>query len=291
MKKNDQTLLERMRSAMQTLSPAERRVAMTLIADFPITGLKTVVEIAAASGVSPATVSRFAETLGYGNFAEFQRGLHADVVARFASPGALFETLPDQLSEGEGADAALKLFTQLVTDTMSATDPSEVEALVDQLADAKRTIYFVGGRQTGSLALYFRQLIHNLRAKTVHISGIDGAAVDLLADLDSRATLVAFDFRRYQQDTADFVAAAAARKAQIVLVTDPYMSPAVKNAHQVFVCHTRSGVPFDSFVSVLAFIDFICQQLFIRLGQDAHNRITRLEGIREAAGVEHLLRK
>src|ERR1700722_5885654 len=56
MKKINQSLFFRLRETLHTLSPAEKRVGMALIADFPITGLKTVAEIAEASGTSPATV-------------------------------------------------------------------------------------------------------------------------------------------------------------------------------------------------------------------------------------------
>lgn len=295
MKKIPQSLFDRMRSSLQGLTPAEKRIAMTLIADFPITGLKTVVEIASAAGVSPATVSRFAETLGFSGFPEFQRALHEDVIARFSSPAALFDTQHER-STGTSTvagrqETAEKLFTKLISQTIEALNMKEVESFVQKLADPKRTFYFLGGRQSGSLARYFQQLLHNLRGRTVFLDGVDTDAIDILVELDARDTLVAFDFRLYQQDTAKFVAAAAARRTQIVLITDPYMSPAVKYASQAFICHTSTGFPFDSYASALALVDFLMQQLFVALGDTPHERVTRLEGNRAEFGLEYVYKK
>jgi DNA-binding MurR/RpiR family transcriptional regulator len=291
MKKITQTLLDRMRSSLQTLSPAEKRVAMTLIADFPITGLKTLVEIASAAGVSAATVSRFTETIGFSSFPEFQRALHGDVVARFSSPGALFERLPGPAPDAGDPANSTRLFSRLISQTMDSLNMDEVRSFVEKLADPKRTIYFLGGRQSTSIARYFQQLLHNVRSKTVFIETVDTAAIDMLLELDARATLVAFDFRRYQQDTADFVQAADARKAQIVLITDPYMSPAVKFASQAFICHTETGFPFDGYTSALALVDFFMHQIFVTSGEKVHDRISRLESVREEFGLEYVLKQ
>lgn len=290
MKDISQSLLDRMRSAVQSLSPAEKRVAMTLIADFPITGLKTVVEIASAAGVSPATVSRFVETLGFPGFPDFQRALHSDVVARFSSPGSLFERMPERAPDAGTPANEAELFSRLISRTLNSLDMDEVNRFVDQLADNKRTIYFLGGRQSASIARYFQQLLHNLRGRAVYLTSVDSPAIDMLLDIDSRATLVAFDFRRYQLDTANYVQAASARKGHVVMFTDPYMSPSVKFADQVFVCHTETNFPFDSYASALAMVDFFIHQLFALRGEAVHNRISRLEGIREEFGLEYVFK-
>jgi len=277
--------------SLQRLSPAEKRVAMTLIADFPITALKTLVEISTEAGVSPATVSRFTETLGFSGFPDFQRAVHEDVVARFASPGALFDRPPETTDHAEGKMAASRSFAKLISDTLESLDMKEVALLVSNLADPKRTIYLLGGRHSGPLARYFQQQLHHLRRHTFYLASVNAEAVDALVEFDSRTTVVVFDFRRYQKDTANFVTAAAARRAHIVLVTDPYMSPAVKYASQAFICHTSTGTPFDSYTSALAFVDFLTQLLSAELEQAGHDRVSRLEQAREEFGLEYVMKK
>lgn len=280
-----------MLAAAQTLSPAEKRVAMTLIADFPITGLKTVVEIAAAAGVSAATVSRFAETIGFSCFPEFQRALHADVVARFSSPGLLFDRLPEQAPDAGTPVNESQMFARLISETLDSLNIEETHRFIERLVDSKRTIYFLGGRQSGAIARYFQQLLHNLRSQTYFIPSVNSTAIDSLVEIDAKVTLVAFDFRRYQQDTASFVQAVSARKGHVVLFTDPYMSPAVKYADQVFVCNTDTGFPFDSYASALALVDFFMHQLFVSRGNAMHERISRVEGVREEFDLEYVYRE
>ncbi|AOJ07256.1 MurR/RpiR family transcriptional regulator [Burkholderia mayonis] len=291
MKKIPQTLLYRLRAALQTFSPAEKRVAMTLIADYPITGLKTLVEIANAAGVSPATVSRFAETLGFLGFPDFQRALHEDVAARFSSPGLQFDKTPERSADSGRPHATAKALGKLVTQTVASVERRDVELLIEKLTDPKRTVYFLGGRHSGSLARYFQQQLHHLRSRTVLFDSVNADAIDALIEFDTRSVLIAFDFRRYQHDTTRFTAAASARRAHVAVFTDPYMSPAVKHASQVFLCRTATTSPFDSYASGLALIDFLTQELATAFGETGHERVSKLESVREEFGLEYVLRK
>lgn len=289
MKENDQSLLFRLRDTLQALSPAEKRVGIALIADYPITGLKTVTEIAEAAGTSPATVSRFAEALGFTGFPELQRTLHKDVAARFSSPGLQFAKTTERTGES-GPQQMAAMFGTMVSDTVRHLDPQEVRSLVEKLIDPKRTIYFVGGRHSRALARYFQQQLHHLRHRTVYFDGVNADAIDALVEFDSRAVLVLFDFRRYQHDSVRYAAAANSRRAHVVLFTDPYTSPAIKHARQVFVCQTATSSPFDSYASGIALIDCLVMELTLALGEEGHRRIDRLEQAREEFGLEYVLK-
>ena len=68
-----------------------------------------------------------------------------------------------------------------------------------------------------------------------------------------RDVLVVFDYRRYQSDTINSARVAASRGCTVVLVTDPWLSPAAASAKLVLVTGVQTTVaPFDSMVSALA---------------------------------------
>ena len=65
-----------------TMPAGERRAAQTLIASYPMIGLKTVAEFSTAAGVSSPTIPRFVARLGLPNYPEFQSSLQDEVAAQ-----------------------------------------------------------------------------------------------------------------------------------------------------------------------------------------------------------------
>ena len=60
---------------MDELTPAERKVARTLLARYPAAGLESTAALAAAAGTSKPTVLRLLARLGFGSYPEFQERL------------------------------------------------------------------------------------------------------------------------------------------------------------------------------------------------------------------------
>ena len=54
-----------------TMPASERRAAQTLIANYPMIGLKTVAEFSAAAGVSSPTILRFVARIVFQNYQVF----------------------------------------------------------------------------------------------------------------------------------------------------------------------------------------------------------------------------
>src|SRR5690554_7843468 len=71
---------------IDSLPAGERRAAQVLIANYPVTGLKTVAEFSAQAGVSPPTILRFVARLGCQNYADFQARLQEELAAQLQSP-------------------------------------------------------------------------------------------------------------------------------------------------------------------------------------------------------------
>src|SRR2546428_8388296 len=87
---------EVVRQRLDSLSPAERRLARVLLASYPIAGLESVARFAERAGVSPPTVTRFITKLGFRGYPEFQESLRHEVQARLSSPLARYRDEPKQ---------------------------------------------------------------------------------------------------------------------------------------------------------------------------------------------------
>ena len=96
----DETVAVRASAALPTLSRAERRVGRALLADYPSAGLASAARLAERAEVSPPTVLRFAQSLGYDRFTDLQVALRAELSARSSGP---ITRLPDAPPAGQPA--------------------------------------------------------------------------------------------------------------------------------------------------------------------------------------------
>src|ERR1700739_2181486 len=76
---------EVLRQNLAGFTPAERKVARELLADYPRAGLETVARLAHRADVSPPSVVRLVTKLGYTGFPDFQEHLRQEVAARSKS--------------------------------------------------------------------------------------------------------------------------------------------------------------------------------------------------------------
>ena len=83
-------------------------------------------------------------------------------------------------------------------------------------------------------------------------------------ELSRRDVLCLFDYRRYQQDTIAAGRLAAERGAEVVVFTDPWLSPAVEYARHVLISHADSASPFDSLLGGFALTELIAAKVVRR---------------------------
>src|SRR5262245_53161577 len=71
---------------IDAMSASERKAAQTLIANYPLIGLRTVAEFSNQAGVSSPTILRFVSRLGFQSYPEFQGALQDELAAQLQSP-------------------------------------------------------------------------------------------------------------------------------------------------------------------------------------------------------------
>lgn len=65
------SVAERITERIDAMPAGERRAAQTLVANYPLIGLRTVADFSSQAGVSSPTILRFVARLGFQNYAEF----------------------------------------------------------------------------------------------------------------------------------------------------------------------------------------------------------------------------
>lgn len=276
-----QSVYDRVQELMASFTDRERRVAQTLLANYPVAGLGTVSRLAGIAGVSTATVLRFVNKLGFPLYSDFQASLRSQLEETLQSPLTRIAAAPSPAGT-EGS--FLHRFTRAVTanaETMLETLPaSEFAAVADLLCDARKQIYVIGGRYSSSVGRYLVDFLKALRGRVGYIDGQTQKWPNELLDFDRNTVLVVFDTRRYQDDVGAFARLAAERGCQIVLFTDIWHSDIARVAHRVLAFPVTVPSIFDSVAVGFIMVEALLGACAHKLGERPRERIEQLESFR-----------
>lgn len=246
----------RIHDAIHRLTAAEKRAARGLLGSYPTLGLAPVAEFAEQAGASSATVLRFVAQLGYKSYPDFQRALREEMEARSKSPLQRGVQLGDQR---EPDTHFLDQFISRAADNLRATagliPPSEFEAVCTRLAETKAQCWLAGGRFTDFLAGYMEAHLRLIRPGVRRLDGRPATRTDQLIDIRPGDTVIIFDVRRYDPALVELAAELASQRAQIVLITDEWMSPVNRFAKLVLPCRTEMDRTWDANGSLLAVVE------------------------------------
>lgn len=249
------TIEDQIRAAFDEMTRAERQLAAHLLSNYPVAALGSITALAKAAEVSTPTAMRLIQKLGFKGYSEFQASLRGEVEERLMSPLVKHERwaggVPDTHILNRFADAVL---TNL-QGTLAQIDHADFDAVAGLLADGDRRIYAVGGRITHALADYFVTHMTVMRPNVVLISDMSNTWPPALIDLKPGDVLLAFDIRRYENKVLQVVELAREQGAEVILVTDQWVSPAAVHARYRLSAQIEAPSAWDSTVMILVLIE------------------------------------
>ncbi|THD82373.1 MurR/RpiR family transcriptional regulator [Aliigemmobacter aestuarii] len=277
---------DRLTDGSVQLTPSDLKVARALLADYPAAGLNTVAQLAALAGVSGPTVVRFVTRLGFDGFPDFQKALLAEVQARMNSPLAMIDAgKAAGVPQEQIYQVVLRSCVTMLETTSGMVPAADFDMAARLVTDPALRLHFIGGRFSGYLAGMLWQHMRQLRADCLMVSDNLPDRVDSLIDIGRRDLIIAFDYRRYQTDTIQFVTSAAERGAQVILFTDPWASPLTAHAKVVLTAPVEGPSPFDTMVPALAQLEALIAAVTTRLSTTSRARIAEIEALRRHSGI------
>jgi DNA-binding MurR/RpiR family transcriptional regulator len=282
-----ETIGEEVQERLGQMTPAERRVARALLTTYPSAGLESLPQLAETAGVTGPTVLRFVRKLGFDGYPDFQRSLRQEVQARSEGLPSLYATRVTESSD-DVVISSHDAFASAIDATLgSAWLKEELDDVVGLLSDPKRTLWFVGGRFSHITASYLALQLRMLRPGCTIVDEEPTRRIEDAMEIGRRDVLCAFDYRRYQADTVAVTELAARRGAEVIVFTDPWLSPAAEHARHVLISHADSASPFDSLVSAFALTEVIAARVVIALGDAGLARVKELDSIYEGVDGDH----
>lgn len=272
------SVAERIADRINSMPAGERRSAQTLVASYPLIGLKTVAEFSQAAGVSSPTILRFVARLGFQNYPEFQAALQDELAAQLQSPASR-TSLPAASAHGD-MPPMLEATLENVRETFRHFSDKQVAEVVQLLANERSKIFLLGGRFTDPVARYLAAHFTIIRPNVFHLSGQESNWRDQLLDMGKRDALIIFDIRRYQDSLLRFAEKAHQRGTQIVLFTDQWLSPIARFARHVVAGRTAVPSAWDSSAALFVVAETLIGELTRRLEAGSARRIREMEQLR-----------
>jgi DNA-binding MurR/RpiR family transcriptional regulator len=272
-------ILVRMRGALPSLRPAERRVAEVILADPGAAAAVSISALARRCETSESTLMRLCRALGLDRFPELRLAL-ARAATREETQHGYGEHVSGDISRTDSLDTIVKkiIFSdaRAIEETGSTLDLDALRRAVDAIAGARRIdIYGIG--VSGFVGMDLHQKLH--RIGLFAFAWPDPhAALTSAALLNGDDVAVAISHTGTTIDTVEPLRLARGRGATTIAITNFNPSPITEHASLVLTTAARettfrSGA-MASRIAQLALVD--C--LFVAIAQRFFDRtVTALE--------------
>ena len=273
------TISDRIQAKLDDMTRAERQLALSILENYPASGLGPLATLAKGAEVSVPTVARMVQKLGYKGYPDFQADLREELSAIAKGPIAKHETW----AQTAPSEHILNRFTDAVIDnirnTLTHIDPDAFDSACTLVADPGRHLYIVGGRITHTLAEYLFLHMQMIRENLTHVQSASNTWPHYLLNAAEGDVFVIFDVRRYENNTLKLAEMARARGARIILFTDQWRSPVHRLAD---VClSSRIIVPsaWDSAATTLLLVESMISAVQTLNWDTTKDRMQELEEI------------
>lgn len=273
----DETVAVRTGSALPALSRAERRVGRALLADYPSAGLASAARLAERADVSPPTVLRFAQSLGFDGFTDLQAALRAELTAQSNGPITRLPTAP---SAGGLLDRLLQQAhnqNDRAEKTLAELPSTALEAAVALLSDTSRSVHLHGGRFSHLLAMHLAAHLEQLRPGVRLLTDPDGRDLGMMLELTRRDIVVLFDYHRYQRSAAELAARVHRAGATVLLITDDLACPVAPEAEVVLAASSTVGTTYQSMAAGFLLTELLIPLVMDAIGEPARTRMALWE--------------
>lgn len=260
------------------LTPGERAVADFYERSLPGAAFMNLQQVSQASGVSTATVARFARRLGFADFRALADVVRAEARAGLERPAHRLRSNQRGAGPAEG-DVPAQRFDLALHDlsaTQEGLSRSEFDRAVALIVDLSRPLYLAAVASGQPLLAHSAMLLGYARGDVTVLDGVDRWA-QALAGLDGTAVVLAAAYDRDPLPLLRLLALAQREGAATIVVTNRRSSALFEFADvRLPVVTSRQGAVFGSRVATLALFEALVEAV-LAATPSALTRASRIE--------------
>ncbi|MBW2148984.1 MAG: MurR/RpiR family transcriptional regulator [Deltaproteobacteria bacterium] len=274
------SLLDRIEEKRDHFTPKLGRLASYITLHYRDVAFMSISELARASGVSDATVTRFSTALGYSGFPDMNRDLQQNIQTQLNTVERFNITfnVNHRRDPKPGFEEAIFQEAQNVQRLMETIRKETFNRVVDRMVRASR-IGLIGLQASASLVEYFYFGLEKIAPPVVRITNGDGHAHVLINQLGEGCLVFLFLFPRYPRLAVELASYAKDRGAEVVAVTNSYLSPAAKLADDTLLVQLPVTSFIDSYSPSVALIHILVKEFAARNPERTKKRLEMYEEI------------
>lgn len=260
--------------AYAALPEGERRIADSLLSNPAELAVLTATELAAAAGVSNATVSRFFRRLGFENFEQARqqaRRMRATGSPLYAGGKA---------SASDSISALLMSEIAVLEDTLTRINPVTLREIVAAIATAPR-IRTLGYRNSHFLAQYAAAQLGQMRRAVSPLLLPGQTQAEGIALLSEGDMAIVIGLRRRPAGFSKVVEEIARRGAKILLLSDQTIREAPAFATWTIECRVDTPQFADAYSGALSVLRLLAVETRSALGASGQSYLEDVEKLRE----------
>ena len=271
-------LLQKIDEKYPRLSKGQKKLADYIRQEYDKAAFLTAAKMGDVVGVSESTVVRFAMTLGYKGYPEFQKALEELVRTKLNSIQRM-EVTYGRISQGEILASVLQSDIEKIKLTMGSVDQEAFEMSVDTILTARR-IYVIGIRSCAPLASFLSYYLHLICEDVTLINSNTSIEIfEQLIRIGSEDVVIGISFPRYSMRTLKALEFASNRSAKVITLTDSIHSPINLYSSCNLIARSDMASIVDSLVAPLSVVNALVVALCMKKQKEVVSTLEMLEQI------------
>ena len=275
---NEKDIISRMNERFIKMSKGHKAIAAYISDHYDEAAFMTAAKIGQTVGVSESTVVRFAGSLGYDGYPEFQSALD-DWVQSKLNRVQKMDTKYKNNTQSEILHSVLTADIEKINDTITNLDPLAFNDAIDIILNAEN-VYIVGLRSCEPLADFLQFYLQMIRGNVILLKTTSVTEMfEQMIRINERDCIIGISFPRYSMRTLKAMEFAKDQRAKIITITDSIHSP--MNLYSSCNLLARSDMVsiVDSLVAPLSLINALVVALCLKVPDTVKKNLETLETV------------
>ena len=260
------------------MSKGQKLLATYITDNYDKAVFLTAAKMGETVGVSESTVVRFATSLGYKGYPEFQKALE-ELVRNKLNSIQRMEVTYGRISQSKILETVLQSDADKIKTTLEKIDHNAFDVAVSTILEAKH-IYIVGIRSCAPLAafmaFYFNLMFENV---TLLQTNNSSELFEQMVRISKDDVIIGISFPRYSMRTLKAMEFANNRNAKVITLTDSVHSPMNLYSSCNLIARSDMASIVDSLVAPLSVINALIVALCMKKQGEVAKTLETLEDI------------
>ena len=271
-------IIGRMNERFMKMSKGHKAIAAFISDHYDEAAFMTAAKIGQTVGVSESTVVRFASSLGYDGYPEFQKALSEWVQSKLNKVQKMGAKYKNN-TQAQIIHSVLTADIEKIQDTLTNVDALAFNDALDFILNAE-TVYVVGVRSCEPLADFLQFYLNMIRGNVVLLKTTSVTEMfEQMIRINERDCIIGISFPRYSMRTLKALEFAKDQRAKIITITDSIHSPL--NLYSSCNLLSRSDMVsiVDSLVAPLSLINALVVALCLKVPDTVKKNLENLEEV------------